>query len=164
MFSVPGRMLQSANPRANNTMRTMLPSLSAAYCVAHVGRDPGTSGEEAHALATLPMRMGGIAFSCVLCSFRFLGFMGSFHADDSPAHPRRGQVEPRGSLDGCLEELREAAAELDARAFGGSPVGRNFATGSDRHRTTHVTQANGRTVGIIGHPLSPTPITGGSQC
>ena len=37
----------------------------------------------------------------------------------------------------------------NARACGGNPVGRNFATGSDRHRTTHVTLANGRTVGNI---------------
>ena len=41
----------------------------------------------------------------------------------------------------------------NTRAFGGNPVWWNFATGSDRHRTTHVTQANGRMVGNIGHPF-----------
>ena len=62
----------------------MPPSLSAAYCVAHdegilstakrlLGGIPDECGEEAHALATLPMRMGGLglrsAVRCALSAF-----------------------------------------------------------------------------------------------
>ena len=62
-------LLQSANPRANHSMRT-LPTVSAAYCDAH---DAGIwaiarallggihqEDEEARQRATLPMRMGGL--------------------------------------------------------------------------------------------------------
>ena len=69
-------LLQSANPRANHTMRTMPPSLSAACCLAHdegiwstatrlLGGIPDENDEEVHELATLPMRMGGLGLRSV---------------------------------------------------------------------------------------------------
>ena len=64
---------------------------------------------------------------------------------------------------GVSKNLGKRQPSWNARASGGNPVGRNVAMGSDRLRTTLVTQANGRTVGNIGHPLSLTPITGGSK-
>ena len=85
-------LLQSANPRANHTMRTMPPGSSATYCQNH---DEGiwatakvlldglpaadeTSETESHQLATLPMRMGGsrVAFSCEVRSSGVLGILG----------------------------------------------------------------------------------------
>ena len=70
-------LLQSANPRANHTMRTMPPSCCAAYCSAH---DEGTWNTakvlldvhpegETQQLATLPMRMGGLGLrSAMRCT------------------------------------------------------------------------------------------------
>ena len=62
-------LLQSANPRANHTMRTMPPSQ--VYCRAHdegvwetakrlLGHVPAEDEEEARNISTLPMRMGGL--------------------------------------------------------------------------------------------------------
>ena len=73
-------LLQSANPRANHTMRTMPPGSSADYCHAHdegiwatakVLLDGIPAGEEdkSRQLATFPMRMGGLGLrSCVNCA------------------------------------------------------------------------------------------------
>ena len=64
-------LVQSANPRANHTMRTMPPSQSAVYSRAHdagiwhtarelLGDIPSDREAEAQQLSTLPMRMGGL--------------------------------------------------------------------------------------------------------
>ena len=76
-------LLQSANPRANHTMRTMPPGSSASHWQTH---DEGiwatakvlldglpaaeeTTETESHQLATLPMRMGGLGLrSAVRCA------------------------------------------------------------------------------------------------
>ena len=116
-------------PSANHTMRTMPPSLSAAYCMAHdegiwstakglLGGVPDECEEEAHALATLPMRMGGLGLrSAVRCAPS--AFWASWADSIQMIHQRTPDVaiavvrrlSDEGPLDGCLEELREAATE-----------------------------------------------------
>ena len=91
-------LLQSANPRANHSMRTLPPTLSAEYCHAHdegiwstakvlLGGIP--EDEEAHRIATLPMRSGP-PLSSALCACSILGFVGRCVADDPATNPRRG--------------------------------------------------------------------------
>ena len=66
-------LLQSANPRANHTLRTLPPALSLEYSRSHdegiwgtalalIGQLPGTEGDVEHAkqVASLPVRMGGL--------------------------------------------------------------------------------------------------------
>ena len=126
--------LQCANPRANHSMRTLPPTLSAEYCHAHdegiwstakalLGRIPDDE-EEAHRLATLPMRLGGLGLrTAAPCA------PGAFWASwaDSLQMIRQRisdvviAVEHiwvnENPQDGCLEELRRAAAELDRQGF-----------------------------------------------
>ena len=72
-------LLQSVDPRANHSMRTLPPTLSAAYCDAHDAGIWATArallggilqeDEEARQRATLPMRMGGLGLrSAALCA------------------------------------------------------------------------------------------------
>ena len=120
-------------------MRTMHPSLSAAYCVAHdegmwstakglLGGVPDECEEEAHALATLPMRMGGLGLrSAVRCAPS--AFWASWADSIQMIHQRTPDVaiavvrrlSDEGPLDGCLEELREAATELERKGFWWQP-------------------------------------------
>ena len=64
-------LLQSANPRANHTMRTLPPSQSLAFCQTHdegmwetakalLGEIPTEGEDDVRKLPTLPMRMGGL--------------------------------------------------------------------------------------------------------
>ena len=132
-------LLQSANPRANHTMRTMPPSLSAACCVAHdegiwstakglLGGIPDEREEEAHALATLPMRMGGLGLrSAARCARS--AFWASWADSIQMIHQRTPGVAvavvrrlcDEGPLDGCLQELRQAATELVRKGFWWQP-------------------------------------------
>ena len=141
-------LLQSANPRANHSMRTLPPTLSAEYCHAHdegiwstakvlLGVIP--EDEEAHRIATLPMRLGGLGLrSAVRCA------PAAFWASWADALQMIRQRTPDVAImvehslvnespqDGCLEELRAAAAELDRQAtqLGGAP--RRQTTTSER--------------------------------
>ena len=87
-------LLQSANPRANHTMRTMPPSVSRIYCEAHDEGIWNTAGSSdgkfktrqipSHQqLASLPMRMGGLGLrSATRCAGAAYCIMGRRIADD----------------------------------------------------------------------------------
>ena len=70
-------LLQSAGPRCNHLLRTLLPSESSRYARAHdrgmwqpaqslLGKLPGNAEDliMASRIATLPMRLGGLGFRC----------------------------------------------------------------------------------------------------
>ena len=118
-------------------MRALPPTLSAEHCQAHdegiwstaealLWRIPDE--EEAHRLATLPTRLGGLglrsAARCVSAAFWV------FWADSLQMIRQRTPdvaITVEHSLvnenpkDGCLEELRAAAAELDRQGFSWRP-------------------------------------------
>ena len=100
-------LLQNANPRANHTMRTTLPSVSAAYCHAH---DEGMWDTAKTLLDGVPeaneaksQQLSGPFRSAVRCAPRcVLGVVGRCFAHDQPAHtkcgPRRAaQTESGGT-------------------------------------------------------------------
>ena len=93
-------LLQSANPRANHTMRTMPPSVSAAHCHAHdegmwdttktlLDGVPEANEAESQQFLTLPMLRS--AARCTRC---VLGVVGRCFAHDQPAHTRCGPQRP----------------------------------------------------------------------
>ena len=129
-------LVQSANPRANHSLRTMPPSSTAEYARAHddsmwqtvetlLQQTPGTEAERAFAreLATLPMRMGGLGLrSATRCAES--AFWASW-ADTLPmirertpqvaemvVHAMNGEQQT-----GCLGELQEASRRLDREGF-----------------------------------------------
>ena len=127
-------LLQSANPRANHSMRTLPPTLSAAYCDAHdagiwataralLGGIP-QEDEEARQRATLPMRMGGLglrsAARCAPAAF-WASWADSLEMirDRTPevAELVEHRLTAEDPQNGCLEELRAAAAHLDRQGF-----------------------------------------------
>ena len=137
-------LLQSANPQANHTMRTMPPSLSAAYCVAHV---EGIWSTAKGLLGGIRTRGRG-SDSIQMIHQRTLGVPLQLCAD----------CATRVHLTGVSRNTNKRQQSWTERVFGGNPVGQNFAMGSDHRRTTHVTRANGRTLAILGilclrHPL-----------
>ena len=128
-------LLQSANPRANHTMRTMPPSQSSVCCRAHdegvwetakrqLGHVPAEDEEEAGSISTLPMRMGGLGLgSEERCA------PAAFWASWADALPMIAERDPavatevvdklpsQEPLHGCLQELREASVLLDMQGF-----------------------------------------------
>ena len=89
-----------------------------------LGGIPDECEEEAHALATLPMRMGGLGLrSALRCAPS--AFWASWANSIQMIHQRTPDVanaavrrlSNEGPLDGCLEELREAATELERKGF-----------------------------------------------
>ena len=86
-----------------------------------VGRGPDECEEEAHALAMLPMRMGGVglrsAVRCVPSAFWAL-WANSIQMIHQLVVRR---LSDEGPLNGCLEELREAATELERKGFWWQP-------------------------------------------
>ena len=128
-------LLQSANPRANHTMRTMPPSQSSVYCRAHdegmwetakrlLGHVPAEDEEEARNISTLPMRMGGLGLrSAERCAPA--AFWASW-ADALPMIAERNpavatevvdQLSSQEPLHGCLQELHDASVLLDMQGF-----------------------------------------------
>ena len=95
-------LLQSANPRANHTLRTLPPSLSSDYAQEHddgiwetvvalFQQVPGGQAERqfAHAFTTLPMRMGGLGMrSATRCA------AAAYWASWADALPTIGQRNP----------------------------------------------------------------------
>ena len=128
-------LLQSANPRANHTMRTMPPSQSATYCCVHdagiwetakalLGDIPGDRELEAQQLSTLPMRMGGLGLrSAERCA------PAAYWASWADAFPMISKRNPEVASEvvrrldnqepnhGCVAELQEAAELLDRKGF-----------------------------------------------
>ena len=132
-------LLQSANPRANHTLRTLPPSLSSDYAREHdngiwgtvealLQQVPGRLEERqfARAIATLPMRMGGLGLrSASRCAAA--AYWASW-ADALPMIAERnpgvadmvvrtmeGEQEiPEG---GCMAELEAACSQLDREGF-----------------------------------------------
>ena len=127
--SALGRSSCKANPRANHSMRTLPPTLSAAYCVAHdagmwataralLGGIP-QEDEEARQRATLPMRMDGLglrsAARCAPAAF-WASWADSLEMirDRTPevAELVEHRLTAEDPQNGCLEEVRAAAAHL----------------------------------------------------
>ena len=129
-------LVQSANPRANHSLRTMPPSSTAEYARAHddgmwqtveiiLQQTPGTEVERAFAreLATLPMRMGGLGLrSATRCA------ESAFWASWADALPMIRERTPQvvemvvHAMNGeqptvCLGELQEASRRLDREGF-----------------------------------------------
>ena len=127
-------LVQSANPRANHTLRTLPPSLSHVYGEAHdagiwntvVAIMHGLPGsdvevEEARRVATLPMRMGGLglrsATRCAEAAYwaswaDALHMVGQRNPEVADMVVRTvSQREPPHQ--GCLTELHQAGARLD---------------------------------------------------
>ena len=125
-------LLQSANPRANHTLRTLPPSSSAEYgrqhgegvwntAVALLGQLPGTPEDiaAARSVASLPMRMGGLG----LCS----AARGGDAADALEMICKRNpvvadkvvavMVQEAPPVEECLAELRSASERLDSEGF-----------------------------------------------
>ena len=129
-------LLQSANPRANHTLRTVPPSLSREYAVAHddglwgtahalLGEIPGSADElsEAKSVPTLPMRMGGLGLRCAE-RIREAAYWSSWADALSMIHHRNPSIADlvverldHGPLEGCLEELAESTRKLDDEGF-----------------------------------------------
>ena len=129
-------LLQSANPRANHTLRTVPPSFSREYAVAHdeglwgtgralLGQIPGSADElsEARSVATLPMRMGGLGLRCAE-RIREAACWSSWADALSMIHHRNPLIADlvverldNGPLEGCLEELAESTRKLDDEGF-----------------------------------------------
>ena len=128
-------LVQSANPRANHTMRTMPPSHSAVYCRAHdvgiwhtarelLGDIPSDREAEAQQLSTLPMRMGGLGLRSAerLAPAAFWASWADALAMISARNPEiASEVVRRLDADehypGCVAELREACVALDEKGF-----------------------------------------------
>ena len=97
-------LLQSANPGANHTLRTVPPSLSREYAVAHddglwgtahalLGQIPGSADElsQARSMATLLMRMGGLGLRCAE-RIREAGYWSSWADALSMIHHRNPSI------------------------------------------------------------------------
>ena len=128
-------LVQSANPRANHTMRMMPPSQSAVYCRAndagkeHTAREllgdlPRDREAEARQLSTLPMRMGGLGLRSAerLAPAAFWDSWADALAMISARNPEiASEVIRRLDADehcpGCVAELREAPVALDKKGF-----------------------------------------------
>ena len=128
-------LLQSANPRANHSMRTMPPSQSVDYCVAHdagiwetakslLQGVPRHEEDEARQLSTLPMRMGGLwlrsAARCAPAAYwaswgDALGMIRERTPEVAADVVR--QLEEPGPGNGCVGELKQAASLLDRAGF-----------------------------------------------
>ena len=161
-------LLQSAGPRANHTLRTLPPKLSADYAQGHdegmwntattlLGEVPGTAEavREAECVAKLPMRMGGLglrsAVRCVDAAY-WASWADALHM----IHERTPTVADLvvrtmdGGLSdvGCLAELKQATDRLE----------------NDPQRSQPRTLASGLMVGSIGHLPFPTPMSGSALC
>ena len=124
-------LLQSARPRANHSMRTMPPTQSATYCVAHdegiwetakalLNGVPSDAEPEAKQLSSLPMRQGGLglrsAERCAPAAYwaswadavKMIGQRTPEVA--AQVVQKMGQQEP---LRGCLGDLQAASTLLD---------------------------------------------------
>ena len=136
-------LVQSANPRANHTLRTLPPSLAQVYGEAHdagiwntvVAIMQGLPGSdiqitEAQQVATLPMRMGGLGLrSATRCP------EAAYWASWADALHMVGQRNPEVAdmvvrtvsqreppREGCLAELHQAGARLDREGFWWRPT------------------------------------------
>ena len=173
-------LLQSANPRANHTMRTMPPGGSADYCRAHdegiwatvkalMDGFPAGEEDESRQLATLPMRIGGLGLrSAVRCALaaHWASWSDALHMISQRTPHVAGEVVGRLSHEeGCLGELRAAASELDCKGFWWRPSCPELHEGRHAPRKQRpVNQANGLTVGSNGLLPSSTRITGRTRC
>ena len=128
-------LLQSANPRCNHTIRTMPPTLCAAYCRSHdegiwetakVLLDGLPQGNAvAQQLAALPMRMGGLglrsAARCAPAAY-WASWADALHMirQRTPrvaAMVLRSLSQEEEPLGGCLAELHAATGQLDREGF-----------------------------------------------
>ena len=130
--------MQSANPRANHTLRTLPPSLAQVYDEAHdagiwntvVAIMQGLPGSdiqirEAQQVATLPMRMGGLGLRSVIRRAEaayWVSWADALHMEGQ-RNPEVADMVMRTvsqrepSREGCLAELHQAGARLDREGF-----------------------------------------------
>ena len=134
-------LLQCVGPRCHHLLRTLPPSQSAYYAAEHdegmqrtmwalLGDIPGGDQEKQDAarLATLPMRMGGLGFRSAVRMAPAAHW--ASWADALPMLLERLPVVAQNAVnvldgdvnvDGCLGEVRQAAAGLDRQGFIGRP-------------------------------------------
>ena len=161
-------LLQSANPRANHTMRTMPPASSETYCHAHDegiwatakvlldGLPAGDEVAEIQELATLPMRMGGLGLrSAVRCA------PAAYWASWADA---LGDLDKRNLSKDVWENCAPQQPSWTARGSGGDQLGPSCTRADGHRKQRHVNQANGHTVGSIGLLPSSTPTLGRTRC
>ena len=135
-------LLQSANPRANHTLRTLPLAMSADYALAHdeglwetaralLGEVPHEDAPHVRDIATLPMRMGGLGLrSAVLCAHA--AYWASWAAD-AVVESMSSHEEP---VEECLGELKRATDRLDSEGFWWRPSWPDLRAGS--RPETHV--------------------------
>ena len=136
-------LFQSANPRANHTIRTLPPAMSAGDAQGHdegiwatarhlLSEVPGSQAEQdrVQQSATLPMRMGGLGLrSASLC------FPAAYSASWSDALPmidkrypaiaemvEHAMADDEALQEGCLSELSRAVSDLDRQGFAWRPT------------------------------------------
>ena len=134
-------LLQCAGPRCHHLLRTLPPSQSKQYAIAHdegmmrvmdslMGGLPGESQakEDAYRLATLPMRMGGLGLRSatrMAPAAHWASWADALHMvhERLPALAQSTviQLEEAEEAAACLGELRAAATCLDRHGFLGRP-------------------------------------------
>ena len=143
-------LLQSANPRANHTLRTLPPSSSAEYgrqhdegvwntAVALLGQLPGTPQDiaVARSVASLPMRMGGLGLRSAARGGD-AAYWASW-ADALEMISKRNpvvadkvvavMVQEAPPVEECLAELRAASERLDREGFWWRPTWQDLREG-----------------------------------
>ena len=162
-------LLQSANPRANHSLRTMPPSQSVEYARAHdegiwqvvsTLLDLRERGEhdQARQVATLPMRQGlGLRSAS-------RGAEAAYWASWADAWPMISERNPAIAEhvehamtqevhhEGCLAELHNACGRLDREGMA-----------NDLQKVSRVNLASGNTAGSSGLLPSLTPTSGRTQ-
>ena len=135
-------LLQSANPRAHHTLRTLPPAMSAEYVLAHdeglwetaralLGEIPHEDAPRVRDIATLPMRMGGFGLrSAVRCAHAvyWASWVDALHmvgmrnptVADAVVKSMSSHEEP---VEECFGELQIG---LTAKDSGGDPGGPIF--------------------------------------
>ena len=134
-------LLQSANPRANHSMRILLPSQFSACCQAHdtgiweiakalLNGVPTDAEPEAKQLSTFPMRMGGLglrsADRCARGAY-WMSWADAFEMISQRTPEVAAQVvqklESQEFQHGCLGELQAASTFLERQGFWWRPSG-----------------------------------------
>ena len=170
-------LLQSAHPKGNHSMRTMPPTQSATYCVAHddgiwetakalLNGVPSDAEPEAKQLSSLTMRLGGLGLQsaerCAPAAY-WASWADAIQMIGSPGS------SPAGAEDGTTGTFawvicRRPRHFWTSKGSGGAQVGRHCTMASDHQNKKSAIQASGHTVGSIGLPPSLTLNSGGRSC
>ena len=174
-------LLQSANPRANHTMRTLPPSQSLAYCQAHdegmletakaLGEIPTESEDDARKLSTLPMRMAGLGLrSAERCApaavWASWGDALTMIAKRNPevASEVAQKLSQEELLKGACLSSTQLPAHWTGKAFIGGQAGLICTTARNHQSAAFGTRASGHTAGSVGLLPSETLVSGSCPC